>query len=419
VSASNHHSDSHASAEADYRIPPESSWSNAWKIAAGIGVVGLAAAGAGYASDPKRFAFSYLFGFIVALTIALGSLFFVLVERLTSAGWSVTIRRTAEFFAAAIPILAILFIPIWLSMGHLFPWFTHESSHVTHVDPEHILHAELMTKKSPFLNQGFFTARAILYFILWSWIALRLFAFSTNQDKSKDPKWTLKAQAFAPAATFLFGLSLTFAAFDWVMSLEPSWYSTIFGVYMFAGCVVVMFATLTVVTMALRASGLLGRAITVEHYHDLGKLLFGFNVFWAYIGFSQFMLIWYASIPEETTWYHRRWDEGGPWAFISLLILFAHFIVPFFMLISRNAKRALDFFGVAAGWMILMHVLDIYWFVMPNFASEGFRVHWMDGACLFGVGGVYLAAVFYRMTLYPLIPVGDPRLTRCMRFENA
>lgn len=510
------------------------SWSGAWKIAAAVGVVGLLASGAGYASDPRRFAFSWLFAFVTVLTVALGALFFVIVQHLTAAGWSVTVRRTAEFFSSGIVILIPLFVPVLLFMGQLFPWAdghgghgagpehgehgaehglldtfvkpafaqtapaaeaaqapeaaptaaaaesakapeatpaaegsAHEATAAEHAapaeapehaapaephapralgvpgghlgrghhalahgasdpvaaglpDPNELAHHEVLAKKTGYLNRSFFYGRAAFYFIVWSLLALRFFGYSTSQDGSKDPKFTLKSQRLAPAATFLYGLTLTFAAFDWIMSLEPSWFSTIFGVYIFAGGVVGSYAVLILVTMSLRKAGPLANAFTIEHYHDLGKLMFGFIVFWAYIGFAQFMLIWYAALPEETTFYHNRWDHG-PWAAISLFLLVGHFVVPFFWLISRNFKRVLGRLQLGALAVLVMHVVDIYWLVMPNFAlgSDSFSFHWLDATCLLAVGGLYCAFVFFRMTKFPLVPVGDPRLQRSLHFQNA
>jgi hypothetical protein len=277
-----------------------------------------------------------------------------------------------------------------------------------------------MAKKAGFLNRNFFYLRAFLYFLIWGVLAIRLFGFSADQDVSKDPKLTLRAQAFAPAATGLFALSLTFAAVDWIMALEPSWFSTIFGVLYFATGVVSSLAVIILVTMALRNSGQLEGAVTVEHYHDLGKLMFGFTVFWAYISFSQFMLIWYAALPEETTWYHNRWDFD-PWAKVSIAILFGHFVIPFLWTISRNFKRNLGRLKIGATIILVMHVVDMYWFVMPNYrlGQNGFSFSWIDAACLLAIGGIYSAFVFFRMTKYSLVPVGDPRLERALHFQNA
>ena len=279
--------------------------------------------------------------------------------------------------------------------------------------------AKLVKGKSPWLNNIGWLVRALLYFLVWSWIGTTFFRLSTSQDGTKDPKLTLRAQKLAPVCTMLFGFTLTGAAFDWLMSLLPTWYSTIYGVTIFAGSVVMMYATLILVTLSLREAGLLKNAINVEHYHDMGKLLFGFLIFWGYTSFAQFMLIWYASIPDETTFFHHRWDVG-PWMGVTLFgIVILHFVVPFFILLSRNVKRRTWAIRVGALWLIAMHLVEMYWQVMPYYGGGEIAFHWMDIACVVGVAGAYLAVVFYRMTKYPLIPIGDPRLSRALTFENA
>jgi hypothetical protein len=202
------------------------------------------------------------------------------------------------------------------------------------------------------------------------------------------------------------------------MGLEPTWYSTIFGVYVFAGCAVAIHALVIVLTLGLRSQGYLGNTVNVEHYHDLGKMMFGFTVFWAYIGFSQFMLIWYASIPEETTFFHLRWQSAG-WRGLSMVLLVGHFVAPFLLLLSRNAKRRLPVLGFGAGWLLLMHVLDVYWLVLPYGMGGAFAPHWLDVAALFACVGTFMAVVIFFMNRYSLVAVGDPRIGRAMRFHNA
>ncbi len=499
-----------------FLMPERHPWAKAWQYAAGVGALGLIASVAGGWGD-RRFAFSYLFAFQFALTICLGMLFFVLIQHLTSAGWSVTVRRTAELFTTGFVALAVLSVPVFLKRAELFPWWTHvghgQAQHASALpsrsegvgarssitettqaqanppgaapatgngptqhgashgtgqgggrggggshaagdqdtrtpgaagaagvpgmpgsmaaagpaggvkhggrgDPHHVIEEQIMASKTWYLNHGFFAARFVFYFVVWIFLAWRLFSLSTSQDKTRDPKATVAMQRFAPGATILFALTLTFAGFDWIMSLKPDWFSTIFGVYIFSGAVVSSLAVLILVTMGLRSTGLLRKEINTEHFHDMGKLMFGFNVFWAYIGFSQFMLIWYAGLPEETPFFHMRWDEG-PWAWVSLSLVFLHFVAPFLFLISRNVKRRLPMLACGAALLVVMHAVDCYWLVMPNFAQEGFSFHWLDIACVLGVGGVYLAAVFHRMRSTSLIPVGDPRLPRALAFENA
>jgi hypothetical protein len=284
-------------------------------------------------------------------------------------------------------------------------------------DPHHLEEERVLAAKAPYLNQTAFLVRAVLYFLIWTWLALRYFGLSTAQDTSKDPKLTVAAQRMAPVATILFGLSLTFAAFDWLMSLMPAWFSTIYGVTIFAGSVVAIYSTLIIVTMSLREDGLLKDAVKTEHFHDMGKLLFGFMIFWAYTSFSQFMLIWYAALPEETVFYHLRWDTSDLWKNMSLAIVGLHFAVPFFIILSRNAKRRLPILRAGAIVLLAMHVVEMYWMVLPNYHEGAARFAWIDIACFLGVGGVYLAVVFNRMTKHALIPIGDPRLARSLHHE--
>ncbi|MBI5512419.1 MAG: quinol:cytochrome C oxidoreductase [Deltaproteobacteria bacterium] len=443
----------------DYRLQG-GPWASAWKLAAGAGVLGLGGWAAGHSSNPQRAAYSYLFAFLVFLTIGLGSLFFVLVQYLTSARWSVTVRRTAEFFMVGLLVFAPLFVPVVLGMEHLYPWThvsaehggghesaPHEGGHGEHGAPaaatehggghgagvysqediERAVHHELLQHKAPYLNRNFWFLRALIYFAAWGLLAWSFYRNSTAQDGSRAEGLTVRSARLAPPATFVFGLTLTFAGVDWIMGLDPTWFSTIFGVQLFSGSVVAAMAVLILTTLSLRANGPLTRAVTVEHYHDLGKLLFGFNCFWAYISFSQFFLIWYAGIPEETTYFHARWGDG-PWKNVSLLICLGHFALPFVFLMSRNIKRRLSLLSLGAAGMLVMHVVECYWAVLPNFARNvleltpqdpaSLQPHWLDLACLVGVGGVYLAVVFQRMTRHPLVPIGDPRLSRSLRFEN-
>ncbi|MBK8168845.1 MAG: hypothetical protein IPK60_00705 [Sandaracinaceae bacterium] len=431
-------------------------WSSAWKISAAFAVLGLAGAGAGYAVAPHRFAFSYLFAFIVAVTIGLGAIFFVLIQHLSTAGWSITVRRSSEFFMTGVFILPILFLPIIPSMHALYPWLEHAGQPAAHGEqgaehgavahgaaeeeapaaeievlppPDatawtgneealHHDHHQLVEGKSWFLSEGKWYASSFLALALWCLLAWRLFSLSVQQDHTKDVTPTRKLQSFSPGATFIFALSLTLAVFQWVMSLEPSWYSTIYGVYLFAGCAVSAFAIVIVVTNSWRNAGLTGNTINLFHMHDLGKMMFGFIVFWAYIGFSQFMLIWYASIPEETTFFHQRWELSG-WRAVSLMLPIAHFALPFLMLLSRNAKRKLPILAFGAGWILVMHVVDIYWLVLPYESATKFAPSWIDFTCLFGVVGAFLTVVFFQMSRYSLVAVGDPRIGRAMRFHGA
>jgi hypothetical protein len=445
----------------EYRIPANSPWAGAWKIAAAIGLLGLAGAAYGYTLDADRFAFSYLFGLFVPLSLALGSLFFVMVLYITKASWGITVRRVAELFMRPMPIFAVLVIPLVLLLPHLFPWLG--AKHVTvdapqasaehsgsHAEPSPIAEARGVPSKEPaafrgmpvpsvpamekaeeageakivdhkrfYLGKQFFLGRLIAYLLLWSWLAQRFFGWSTDQDKTKALENTVAAQKFAAPGLMIFAATITFFGFDWFLSLDATWYSTIFGVWIFAQSALFQMASLIVMLLLLRRSGFLkDDVVNVEHYHDLGKLLFGWIVFWSYISFAQFFLTWYSNIPDELTFFHKRWhDNGGTWQGVSLAIVAMHFFVPFWFLMSRNIKRRLPLLAVGAACMIVMHVVEVYWVVMPNFGK--LAPSWVDLACLLGVFGVYLSTVLRGMVDYSLVAVGDPRLGRALEFENA
>jgi hypothetical protein len=457
--AKGHASAPAAGAAGQYMIPASSPWAGAWKVAAGVGALGLAIAGWGFTVDRQRFAFSYLFGFFIALSLGLGSIFFVLVLHVTKAAWGVTVRRVAEFFIRPMYVFAFLVIPLVLSLTQLFPWMG-AKTHVTEDSSAAQEHAEgkpesplaeergiserepaayrdvpvpdrkrmeraeegaeneIVEHKHFFFQKWFFFGRLFFYLGVWYWIGARLFQLSTDQDKTKALENTRIAQSFAPVGLILFALTTTFFAFDWLLSLDPTWYSTMFGVQVFAQCALVQIATLIIVTLMMRKSGLLGDTVNVEHYHDLGKLLFGWIVFWSYVTFAQFFLTWYSNIPDELVWFHKRWhDNGGTWKGTSLLIVVMHFFVPFWFMLSRNIKRTLPALAAGAICMIVMHVIEVYWVVMPNYGP--LEIHAMDLGTLIGPLGVYLAAVLRGMVDYSVVAVGDPRLNRALEFENA
>jgi hypothetical protein len=377
--------------------------------AAAVGVVGLAACFLLAGRDPLAWA-AYLVAYVYFLTLALGGLFFVLLHHVTRSGWSVVVRRLAEHLAATLPLFALLFLPVALGAGQLFPWFGRAA---TSGD-------ELLAAKAPWLSPGFFWVRAAVYLTIWSLLAWWFRRRSLAQDATGDPATTRRLQALAAPGLIAFALTLTFASFDWLMSLDPHWYSTIFGVYVFSGSALAVFAVLPLAAMLLergrRPGGPLAGLVTAEHYHDLGKLLFAFVVFWAYIAFSQFMLIWYGNLPEETLWYAHRWQHG--WRGVSVALALAHFAVPFFFLLPRASKRRRPLLAAAAGWLLAAHYLDLYWLVMPAVSPASPVPHLAHLAAFVGVGGLF-AAAWARLAAGPaLVPVRDPRLGESLSFEN-
>ena len=382
----------------------------AWKVLAIVGGVAVLASVALAAASPdgwRRFLFAYLLNFAFVLSLALGSLYFVLLHHLTHSGWSVVVRRVGEAVSATFPVLAVLFLPLLFGLHEIYPW----------AQAGFLASHQAIQAKSAYLNVPFFVVRWVVYFAVWSLAARYYFRRSVLQDSSGDIGLTIQMERRAAVTMVLFGITLTFAAIDLVMSLEPGWYSTIFGVYYYAGSVVGMYALVTILVFCLQRSGFLRSAITVEHYHDLGKLLFGFVIFWAYIGFSQYMLIWYANIPEETTWLARRQTNG--WGWVGLVLVFGHFLVPFVALLSRGPKRRPRLLAAVGVWMLVMHWVDVFWMVAPEGSPGSALPHLVDLTLLVGLGAWFLAAAAFAVRGRSLVPERDPRLPESLAFENA
>jgi hypothetical protein len=401
----------------------------------------------GYFADHtfRRFYFSYLISFAFFLSISIGAILFVLVQHLTRAGWSVGVRRIAEVIGCAMPILAALSAPIVISVvlqrGELYRWAQHLPAHgVEHhqdASPAEIGEAEkqgyeetsgvkpldeITLEKRPYLNPGFFLARLLVYFGLWSAIGVWYWWRSVEQDDSHDQAITQRMQRYSAPAMLLMFATLTLGSFDLLMSLDPTWFSTIFGVYFFAGSAVAIFATLILITMIVQRAGYLTEAVTIEHYHDLGKFLFAFTFFWGYIAFSQYMLLWYANIPETTGWFARRGASSvdahyNGWTIVSLLLLFGHLIIPFGGLLSRHVKRRKTVLAFWAGWMLVFHWIDLFWIVMPELDGK-FHFGFVDVACLTGIGGIWAATILRLAMRHKLAAVADPRFGESLAFEN-
>jgi hypothetical protein len=375
-----------------------------------VGVIMLAASAALAFLAPggvDRLLHSYLVAFAFFLGISLGALFFVLLQHLVRAGWSVVVRRVAEALAMNLPLLALFAVPILLGARSLYEW----------ADPRVLAGDVLLRGKQPYLNIPFFVARWAVYFVTWTVLARYFWTRSTAQDRTGDVRLSLQMERTSSFGMVLFALTANYAAVDLLMSLDPHWYSTIFGVYFFSGGVVGLLALLSILVALLQRSGRLGGAVTDEHYHDLGKLVFAFTIFWAYIAFSQYLLIWFANIPEETEWYLRR--QTGPWTGVTLLLLFGHFVLPFVYLLPRFVKRRPKLFGPVAAWVLLMHYVDIYWLVMPQASPGRIPLHLLDLTCPLGLGGILLAATAHRLRHQALVPLRDPRLAESLAFENA
>ena len=353
---------------------------------------------------------AWLIAFTFFLSIALGGLFFCLIHHVARAGWSVVVRRIAENAAGTLPWLALAFIPVLLGMHELFEW-THAD--VVAADP-------ILQWKSGYLNQTFFVIRAVFYFAAWAFMVRRFRGKSVAQDETGGEEATRNMQWHAGYSLLLFAFTVTFAVFDWLMSLDPHWFSTIFGAYYFAGSVIAIYAFLALNVLLLQWSGFLGDVVTTEHRWDIGKMLFAFTVFWTYMAFSQFILIWYANLPEETGWFDVRMTG---WRVLGLLLIFGHFIVPFFFLMPRNMKKNPIALFVAAKWLMFIHFVDLCFLVLPAFhhdiGSMGGRDWLLLLTCYLAVGGLFFGVYCRLMTQSALVPVKDPRLQESLAFENA
>jgi len=383
--------------------------SSIFRIGLVIGILGLAASaflGLFQEGNEGRFYHAWLVNFCFFLSLSLGALFFVIIQHLTGATWSVVVRRIAESVAANIWLVFLFFVPVVIGMDQLYPWSV----------PAFVEAHPLVKAKEAFLNPQFFFIRTALYFAIWIGLSQYFLRKSMAQDDDGSISTTLKMERASAPAALLFALTLTFASFDYLMSLSPEWFSTIFGVYYFSGSLLSFFALLPIIVIFLQSKGRIQHAVTIEHFHDMGKWLFGFTVFWAYIGFSQYFLIWYANLPEETGWYFVR--KHGGWDTISWIMLFGHFLIPFFGLLPRWVKiwrPTLAFWSI---YILAMHWLDIFWIAVPAWSPD--RVPWsvLDLTCFLGMGGIFLAVIAHRLRDRSLVPVRDPRLSGSLTFEN-
>ena len=392
----------------DTKITMDGLGSRVFLISAVIGVAGLAATfglGLSQGDDLKHFAFAYLTNYAYFLAISLGALIFMPIMFITKASWNVVIRRLAEVTAAVMPLMAILAIPVIIFAGKIYGWN----------DPV-VAASHAMSHKAGYLNQTAFTVRWVIYFAIWSGYALFFWRTSVAQDKSGDLKYTRRLENFSGFAIMACAMSIAGASFDLLMSVDPLWFSTMFGVYFWAGGFVTFFAVLTLALLGLQNSGRMQGIVSPEHFHDLGKLMFAFTFFWGYIAFSQFMLYWYANIPEETSWYLVRTREG--WDMIAYATLFATLLLPFLGLVSRFAKRSRKLLAFWAVWIIVAQWLNMYWVVIPEF-SETLIFNPMYVTCFIGIGGLWVAGIVRLASTSSLVPTGDPRLDESLRFENA
>ena len=362
-----------------------------------IGIAGLAACALGAWLEPTTFFSSYLFAFMFWLGIALGSLAIVMLYHLVGGGWGFPVRRLLEAAALTLPLLLILFVPLLFGLGDLYEW----------ARPDAVAADPLLQHKQPYLNPIFFSIRAIVYFAIWIGLALFLNRWSRRQDQTGDPALARAMRDLSRFGLMAYMLTVTFASIDWVMSIEPHWYSTIYGLIYVAG------QGLSGFSVAILVAGLLSRreplagVVTPSRFADLGGLLMTFVMFWAYIALSQFLLIWSGNLPEETIWYVRR--SGGGWSWVIIFVIGFQFVLPFLLLLAREVKRTILALSGLAVLILCVHLIDLFWLVVPPFRPAGLSVHWLDLAAPIGIGGMWVAAFTWLLGRQPLLALHDPR----------
>ncbi|WP_275425015.1 hypothetical protein [Archangium violaceum] len=376
---------------------------------AAVGAVGLGVTGLGFAVDTRRALFSYLFAFAYWAGIAVASLVLLEVWHASKARWPVVLRRMLETMAASLPLFLVLFLPLLAGASQLYLW----------MDPHPPLSEKELHRldhKRPYLNLPFWGVRSAVYFGVWIAVGELLLRWSRRQDETGELKLTKWQWWLGAGALPVVALAMSFASLDWLMSLEPLFVSTVYGLYWFSGAFVGALAVLTLATTLARGPNLYGELVNDSHRASLGKFLFAFSVFWAYMAYSQFFLIWIADLPHEVPWYILR--ARGAWAPVALFVVFARFVFPFFVLLSRPFKRHRRMMAAMAVWLLAAHGVDTWWLVVPVVSPDAVRVHWADVSAFLGVGGAAVAFTLWRMRGHATVPVGDPYLHESLGYDE-
>lgn len=367
--------------------------------------VGLVLVILSYFIDPVRSAFNNLIMLMFLTSMGLGALFLVAIEYLGGAVWSVPFRRIPEFLGVTLFILPIIAIPIYFNMHDMFHWTHHEA----------VASDEVLKGKSSYLNMQFFVIRILVFYAIWMLFYLMITKRSKKQDITGDQKLTSTNIRLSAIFMPIFAITISLYSIDWIMSLEPHWFSTIFGVYYFSGTVLAGIAVVTFLAIYLNEKGVLIKGITQDHYYSLGALMFAFINFWAYIAFSQFLLIYYANLPEETFWYLNRWE--GSWMFVSVFLIIVHFVIPYFALVSQPSKTNPKRLKFMAIWILMAHIVDLYWMIMPTFSPEGAPFSWFELGFPMLTFGILVILFGLKAKKENLIPIGDPKLKRGLNFR--
>ena len=378
-----------------------------------IGLLGLLATVAGFFIDQEQFFRSYLLGFIYWIGLPLGCMVILMIHHVAGGTWGFAIRRLLEAGTRTLPLMAILALPILAGIHQLYEW-----SH-----PEAIAADEILQHKSAYLNEPFFIARTVAYFIVWGIFAYLLNRWSSTQDQTADDTSpTRRLQLLSGPGILVYALTVTFASIDWIMSLEPHWYSTIYGVIYMVGQALQTWAFIALVAVLLARRPPLDQLLTNQRLRDLGTFMLACVMLWAYVSFSQFLIIWAGNLPEEITWYMTRL-EGG-WLAVGILLIAFHFALPMVLLVSSRIKARPPILAAVSIGLLIMRLVDLFWITAPAFYTEGgyhstgFQLHWLDFTAPIGIGGLWVALFFSQLQKRPLVALNDPRFQDLLAGEE-
>jgi len=364
-----------------------------------VGLIALLVSLVGLFSDAAHFWQSYLFAYIFWAGLALGCLGIFFLHNVVGGNWGVAVRRLVEAGLQTLWMFLVFAIPVFFALGALYKW-TDASFRAEHFATGH---------KAAYMNPTWFIIRTLLYFAIWLFSGLRILKMANEHDRTGDPALFKRIKARSAPALLVFVVTTTLAFIDWIMSLEPDWYSTIYGWMFTVGQVLLTFSFLVAVLVLLSKREPFASFLTRQHYHDLGNLMLAFTMLWAYMSFAQFLIIWAENLPDEIPWYVRRFSGG--WGYIAWTISIFHFFVPFFLLLMRFIKKHPSRLRTLAIWIIFMRILDVFWIVEPAFRQRGLEVYWTDLVALIGLGGIWLAYFIRNLKSRPLLASNDPRDT--------
>jgi len=366
-------------------------------VVGGLGVVGCVV---GLFAARAAFFHAYLVSYLFFLGLGLGSMAILMLQYITGGAWGAVIRRILEAATRTLPFLALLFLPIALGLPHLYEW----------ANPDHVAHDPILQHKSLYLNVPFFLGRAVFYFTAWIGTAYFLNRWSLQQDAGADPRLTRRLEMLSRGGLLLYALTITFASMDWGMSLEPHWFSTLYGVMFMGGQGLATFAFVIPMAALLAERPPFSRIITPTQFHDLGKLMLAFVMLWGYFALSQYLIIWSANLPEEIPWYLAR--ARGGWEWVAVVLIVVHFAMPFLVLLSRDLKRHARAVSIVALVLIAGRFVDLFWMLRPAVAPEGFSIHWLDVAAAAAIGGTWMWLFVSQLKTRPVLPLNDPAIPR-------